>query len=246
MAPILLLTRPDPASRRFLAQIEARARQRIEAVISPVLAIEPLPVELAAPPKALVLTSENGAARAGALGLAGLTAWCVGPRTAAAARAAGLRAIEAGPDAEGLIARLLAERPAGPLLHLRGEQVAVPLAARLREGGLEIREAVAYRQRALPPNAAAREALGGTRPVVLPLFSPRSAALVAGWCRTVPLQAPLHVVAISPAVARQADGIGAQTIGIADRPDGAAMAEATLRRLEQAGGAALEGSERPD
>jgi uroporphyrinogen-III synthase len=240
MPPLLLLTRPEPASRRFLAELEALAGRRIAAVMAPVLAIEPVPVALAERPAALVLTSENGAGRAGALGLAGLTAWCVGPRTAHAARAAGLRAIEAGPDAEGLVARLLAERPEGPLLHLRGEHAAAPVAARLRAGGIEVGEAVAYRQRALPPTGAARAALGGERPVVLPLFSPRSAALVAGW--GVGAGAPLHVVAISPAAARAAAPLGARTLDVAARPDGAAMAGATLRRLEPAGEPRLEGA----
>ena len=80
------------------------------------MAIRPVEVQLEEPPAALILTSENGAARAGELGLAPCEAWCVGPRTAAEARRAGLRAIEAGSDAETLLAALLKARvevPAG-------------------------------------------------------------------------------------------------------------------------------------
>jgi uroporphyrinogen-III synthase len=149
--PLLLLTRPRPAARRFLDACEEALWEPIPAILSPVLAIRPLLLEVGERPAALILTSENGAARAGELGLAGLPAWCVGPRTAQAAREAGLEAVEAGPDAEGLLAALLAARPQGPLLHLRGEHARGDLAPRLRAGGLEAREAVAYAQDPRPP-----------------------------------------------------------------------------------------------
>lgn len=223
----LLLTRPIPAARRFLLACEAAAGRPIPAILSPVLAITPVEVALDRHPAALILTSENGAARAAELDLGGLPAWCVGPRTAEAARAAGLRAIEAGPDAERLLAALLRARPEGPLLHLRGEHARGDLAVRLRGAGLAAAEAVAYRQEAQPPTSEARAALDDAAPLVVPLFSPRSALLLGGWTP----RAPLRVVAISPAVEAEARRLRPASLASAAAPDAPAMVEATLAAL---------------
>lgn len=223
----LLLTRPAPAARRFLAACEAARGETIPALLSPVLAIRPVAAALTRRPAAVILTSENGAARAGELGLAGRPAWCVGRRTAAVAREQGLEAVEAGPDAEALLAALLAARPAGPLLHLRGEHARGDLAARLRSAGLEAEEVVAYRQEALPPTPEARHAMEDRNPLVVPLFSPRSASLLAGWSP----RAPLRIVAMSEAVADAAAPLRPARLLVASSPHGDAMVEATLRGL---------------
>lgn len=196
-------------------------------MLSPVLAIRPLDVAIPARPGAVILTSEAGAERAGALGLAGLPAWCVGARTAQVAARAGLLAREAGPDAAALVAALLAARPPGPLLHVRGEHAAVAVARLLREAGLPAEEAVAYRADSLAPSAAARAALDGAGPLAVPLFSPRSAALLGDWGP----RAPLLVAAMSPAVAAAAETLRPRRLIVATRPDATAMAEATLALL---------------
>lgn len=223
----LLLTRPWAASRRFLAACEAARGAPIPAILGPVLEIRPVEVRLPDPPAALILTSENGASRAGELRLGPLRAWCVGPRTAAVARAGGLEVVEAGPNAEGLVAALLAARPQGPLLHLRGEHARGDVAGRLRAAGLDAREAVAYRQEALPPTPEARAALDGGNPLVAPLFSPRSAALLAAWSP----RAPLHVAAMSGAVAAAARPLAPASLRTAPSPEAGAMVEATLDAL---------------
>ncbi|HVG49766.1 MAG TPA: uroporphyrinogen-III synthase [Rubellimicrobium sp.] len=227
----LLLTRPEAASRRFLLACEKAWGGPVLAVLSPVMAIRPVEVRLEKPPAALVLTSENGAVRAGELGLAPRVAWCVGPRTAAAAEQAGFQAIEAGPDAEALLAALLDARPAGPLLHLRGEHARGEVVGRLRATGLDAWEVVAYRQEALGPTPDARAALDGPDPLVVPLFSPRSAALLEGWAP----RAPLHVVALSPAVSEAARRLGPERLSVAYRSESGAMVEATLAALASRG-----------
>ncbi len=223
----LLLTRPLSAARRFLAALEAAQGAPIPAILSPILAIHPLPVVVLERPAGLILTSENGAARLGELGLGGLPAWCVGPRTAAVARELGAEVKVVAPDAAHLLPILLAERPAGPLLHLRGEHARVDVAARLRAAEIDTRHAIAYRQEALAPNGAAQAALTAPEPLVVPLFSPRSAALLAGWHP----RAPLRVVALSEAVAAAAAPLRPADLRVATAPDGEAMVEATLRTL---------------
>jgi uroporphyrinogen-III synthase len=228
--PRLLLTRPEAAARRFLAACEAEAGHRLSAILSPVMAIRPMEVHITGTPAALILTSENGAERAGELGLPPLEAWCVGARTAEVARAQGFVAREVGPDAEALLGVLLARRPPGLLLHLRGEHARGDLARRLREGGLDAAEAVAYRQEALPPALGAREALAGPGPLVVPLFSPRSATLLAGWSP----RAPLHVLAMSEVIAVEAAArLHPEHLTTLTAPSGPAMVAATLGRLQE-------------
>ncbi|TNC48191.1 uroporphyrinogen-III synthase [Rubellimicrobium rubrum] len=238
----LLLTRPLDASRRFLAECEAARGAPIPALLCPVMDIHPISVTLDGRPAALLLTSEKGAERAGDLGLGGLPAWCVGARTTAAARERGLNAIEAGPDAEGLLKTILAAQPPGPLLHLRGQHARGDLVPRLRAAGIDASEVVVYRQEALGPSPEARRALDAPSPLVAPLFSPRSAVLLAAWA----LRAPVHAVAMSEAVAEAAQGLRPLSLVVATRPDAAAMVEATLGRLDRLAGARLEGGERPD
>jgi uroporphyrinogen-III synthase len=90
-----------------------------------------------------------------------------------------------------------------------------------------VQEAVVYRQEACPPSTPARAALDGSDPLVTPLFSPRSAELLAGWTPS----APLHVVALSPAVAEMAARLHPASLAIAAAPEGLAMVGPTLDAL---------------
>lgn len=204
----------------------------VEIVQSPVIGIEQLdPPRPEITPRALILTSENGAEAASRLGLAPLPAHVVGPRTFEVARSFGFDPAPPVPDAKTLLAHLLDLRPEGPLLHVHGEHASGDVAPQLNEAGIPVVELVAYAQHALGPNDDALAALQGDRPVVLPLFSPRSASLVAAWSEP---RAPLHVVAISEAAAAKAEGLGARSMVIADTPDGPGMAAATCLALDKA------------
>ncbi|ARO15621.1 uroporphyrinogen-III synthase [Ketogulonicigenium robustum] len=231
MAATLLLTRPEAAARRFHAGLIAEA-VATAAIISPVLQITPITPELPKRvPAALVLTSENGAAALARLSLpAGLPAWCVGQRTADVAAAHGARPILAGPDAARLLPRLLAEGGDGPFLHLRGAHVAADVAGALRAAGRVCDEAVVYDQVVQPLTTQARACLSGASPVIVPLFSPRSAAAFAGQG---PFAAPLWVIAISDAAAAKAPP--AVRLQIADVPDGSAMHRLVASACREAG-----------
>jgi uroporphyrinogen-III synthase len=223
--PILLLTRPETAARRFLAELEVAAGRHLRAVISPLLRIDEMtPPRPATPPAALILTSERGALGAARMGYAGLPAWCVGPRTAQAARAVGLEPRAGGGTAETILAAILAAPEEGPLLHLRGDHQRGDLPARLRAAGRDCGDAVVYAQTACPLSAEARALLDGAVPVVAPVFSPRSAALLA---ECAPVAAPLALVAISAAAARPLAPLGG-VVTRATHPEAIAMIDATL------------------
>ena len=201
----------------------------LDIILSPALQIVPLPVNI--PDVAgLIFTSANGVAQAARLNLpSGLPAWCVGDRTADAATKAGFDA-KAGPgDAAALIETIIAARPAGPLAHIRGEHARGDVAEKLTAAGIACADLVAYAQRPLPLNAAAKTALSGEKPVVLPLFSPRTGTILSGQG---PFTAPLHVVAISAAALPDMAMQGAY---VAAHPDGEAMVAATIACLQALG-----------
>ena len=147
----------------------------------------------------------------------------MGDRTAQVAQAAGFDATSAQGDAESLITLILASGDQGPFLHLRGREARGDIAPRLTAQGRPAHAAIVYAQDPLPLSPEAREALSARAPVVLPLFSPRSAALFAAQG---PFAAPLWIVAISAATARAVETLSSQRLMIAERPDGAAMLDA--------------------
>ncbi|MGY6411395.1 MAG: uroporphyrinogen-III synthase [Alkalilacustris sp.] len=237
--PVLLLTRPRAQSERFAAGL-AGCLATLPRVISPLIEIVPQTLAVDPEPYAtLIFTSENGVASfAAQSGLRDRPAWCVGPRTAEAAAKAGfaVRSAEAeGGTAEALIGALRVARPATPLLHLRGAHAVTDLAGRLTAEGLACGETVVYAQQECRPSAEALAALAGTRPVLLPLFSPRSAALAAGAVRAARGSATgagavgrLHPVAISAAAAERwrRSWPGESRVVVACSPDAKGMTEA--------------------
>lgn len=222
--PTILLTRPAPASRKF-AQRLRDAGVTAPIVTSPLMRINPVAVSLPEGLRGVLFTSMNGVA---AVEGRSLPAWCVGDATAAAAARAGWQAISAGGDAEALYKRVLADAPHGPLLHLRGEHARGDLAQRLSTAGIETSETVVYRQTTEPLGPEARRLLSGNSPVLVPLFSPRSAEtfLAEGSFR-----APLVGIAISTAVADILAKAGVARIDVAAEPTADAMIGAILARL---------------
>jgi len=192
------------------------------------MAIEPVPVtDVPKAPGGVILTSGHAVPAAATLA-PGATAYCVGGTTAGRASRAGLDAISAGGDAEALVAMILADPPRGALLHLRGAEARGDVAARLTDAGVPCADRVVYR--AVPCNLSARAQalLDGDAPVILPLFSPRSAELVSGQG---PWRAELRIAAMSAAVARAATPLCAARLDIAAQPEAEAMLTLTLRLL---------------
>ena len=221
MTVTLLVTRPRPAADEFADWARQRLDPDIAVLVSPVMRIEPaggelLPLDGVA---ALVVTSRHAiAALQAAPGAAGRPCYCVGTATARAARAAGLDAIDAGGTAAALERRLLADAPPGPIVYARGAHIASDLVQNLSRAGLAVCDSVVYHQLPEPLTAAARAVLAGNAPVILPLFSPRSARLLFD---AVTPAAPLFVAAISDKVASAIPR--ATQLTIARNPDAGAM-----------------------
>lgn len=226
--PTILLTRPEAQSRDFAARLWSRIPADLPVIISPVLEIVPVAFDLPVELRFLVLTSVHAAEAASRAGLTNLPAYCVGDRTAEAARTAGLRAQSAAGDAEALLALLAAVRPDGPGLYLRGRHAASDIASKLVSAGIDTHSIVAYDQVERPLSAPARAAIGSAAPVILPVFSPRSSRILADEAANA--RAPLDLIAISAAAAAPWEGRSVR-LAIVASPDGAAMEDAVVERV---------------
>ncbi|MDO5621207.1 MAG: uroporphyrinogen-III synthase [Paracoccus sp. (in: a-proteobacteria)] len=196
VAATILLTRPQAASERFAARLKGLA-----VVISPILRIVPVDHDGAAlaAARGLVFTSEHAVAAAGPG--RGRVAYCVGPRSGAVARAAGFQVIEGPGDAIRLEPILQAALEQGiELIHPHGRHIA---------RDLPVSGMVVYDQMPVPLNDRACALLNDPAArVILPLFSPRSATLLAQAAQDAVqggavqgAGAALELVAISPAAA---------------------------------------------
>lgn len=231
----ILLTRPAAQSDRFAEELAVRFGSALRPVISPLMVTRMIPAKW--PPadySAVILTSETGAAAAGRLRQEGntlpLRAICVGDRTAAAARSAGFTPESASGDAEALLARILASDEPGPYLHLRGKDARGDIVPRLLAKGRSAHAAVVYEQAPQELTPQARSLLAGVQPVIVPLFSPRSALLLA---QNGPFTAPLWIAAISPAAAARAQQLSPQRLELAASPDAPGMLDALSRLIPE-------------
>ena len=213
--PRLLLTRPRADAEAFAESLGVT-----DAVISPLMELK---VSGPLPPLGLglIFSSANGVASYVALGgPSALPCWCVGPRTGRAADQAGLLVQEVVETADALVDLAFSEIA---LTHLHGQHTRGAIADRLKARGLTCTSAAIYDQVAQPLSSEALRLLNSDQRVVVPLFSPRSAALFATRCPQGAWDR-LHLVAISLATAAALPpGTAPQ---IAESPDGPGMIKA--------------------
>lgn len=216
--PMILLTRPQAQARRFATQIQQTLPQA-EIRIAPVMrivAMQDLPQVTGY--DAVVFTSENAVRVMADRVAPGQVAYCVGDRTAKAAQDLGLVAHSAKGSAADLLP-MLRQSAARRLIYLHGRHRRLDLAAQLPDH--EIAQHVVYDQIAQPLDDAAKAVLAGRDPVILPLFSPRSAEILTAEVTGV--TAPLWVLALSPQVANAWTGPHFGPVTVAPHPDHANM-----------------------
>lgn len=213
------MTRPLGASQRFVAQLPPDVQARLVPVYSPLLRIAPLNAVVAMSSKdAAIFSSVNGvdAAPDGA----GRKAYCIGKATTAAATLRGWEATQCGVDAQSLVATLLAAPPAQRLFHLSGRHTRGDIAGHLTQAGLTVERVVVYDQHLCDLTPEAIQAIDREKRVLVPLFSPRTAAQ---FVSVAPRTISIHIVALSQAVADATGGAAFAGMTIAQRPDATAM-----------------------
>ncbi|MCG3268516.1 uroporphyrinogen-III synthase [Yoonia sp. I 8.24] len=228
MTPTLILTRPAPIAQVFADQLRHRFGDQVRVITSPLIEIVPVPITEDLSEITGVIFTSAQAVDAPALPR-GLTAWCVGPKTTERAKSAGFATITGPGDAAGLAQMIVHAAPCGRLAHIRGRHVQENVARQLNESGIPCADIIAYDQRPLTLSGEAKNALKGKLPVVLPLFSARTATILK---EQGPFSAPLHVVVMSEQIKRAVGRMNAQTTGIAAQPSGNAMVDATVARLD--------------
>lgn len=232
--PLLLLTRPRAASERFVQELAEDGISGFTPVISPLIEVEPTgPLPPMEGITGLIFTSANAVRAYAELGGAPLPlCYAVGEATARAARDLGMAPRVAGGDAESLLAAILGDAPGGQLLHLRGTHARGDLAARLGAAGQPCLEAVIYDQPTRPLTAEAIAALQGRLPVVVPLFSPRTARIFVDAAAAVSATAPLFAAYMSAEVAGACSGHYVLDSDIVSRPEGQLMRKSVGKLLE--------------
>ncbi len=223
--PTLLLTRPEAQSRHFATIFRARFGADWPVVLSPLTTIQFLdPGPLPNGARDLIFTSQNAVlAYARLTGARAGKAWCVGKATEAAAQAAGFETCAGPGDGAGLAKAIKANGAGRTFVYPRPVHAARDVAAELNSAGIDTVSLVVYDQVLSPPTAEAQGVMQAAAPVLMPLFSPRSARAAGLAFRDI--HAPLYVAALSDAVA-EASGLPARYIATAAEPIGDAMLDA--------------------
>ncbi len=228
MSCTILITRPEPSAAEFAERVRRRLGNEPSVLVSPLMQIEYVrdPVLHLSKYKTLLFTSRHAV-----LAFSNLyqdrhfLCYCVGPSTTQEARAAGFDAQEGGGTVTGLATTIIAENPPGPCLYLRGENIADDLAEKLNSAGIETDEVILYRQTRQQLSPVARRVLHGRLPVIVPLFSVRSAKFFFAENT----DAPIHVAAISDAVASAVPRSADTIVRVAASP----TADAVLELIEE-------------
>ncbi|WP_299619286.1 uroporphyrinogen-III synthase [uncultured Tateyamaria sp.] len=220
------MTRPRGAAERFVASLPAVLRPKVVPVYAPLIAIKPLNVAIAFEDEAAIFTSANGV-HYGPDG-AERVAYCVGAATTDAACSRGWIAERRGRNADDLVASLIADPPLSPLIHVSGVHKRGDIAERLTAHGIPTRSVAVYDQVAQDLTHEARALIQGGKPLILPLFSPRTAHQFASQ---VPQAGTVRAIALSEAVADALVQGSYGAVSVAATPDATAMCDAIARVL---------------
>ncbi|MFL4469407.1 uroporphyrinogen-III synthase [Tateyamaria armeniaca] len=216
------MTRPQSASEAFVASLPDATRARFEPVFSPLVEIVPLPLTVTINAHdSAVFSSANGV-RAAPDGQ-GRIAYCIGSATTKVAQDRGWDARQMGTDADGLVKNLRSVAPENNLLHLSGVHTRGDVAGRLAKAGLNIKNIAVYDQRLCPLTPEASQIIATAAQVVVPLFSPRTAAQ---FLKVTPNTASVHAVALSAAIAAVLPADALASLTIATHPDAQSMGAA--------------------
>jgi uroporphyrinogen-III synthase len=234
LRPLLLLTRPEQASRAFWEALPESARASAELLINPLMSIHvtgPLPDMTGV--KRLIFTSANGLDAFRTLGGVpnGVPAIAVGENTATSAAQQGFEVDMAGGNADRLVEFVQDRGFGGPLLHIRGDVSIGDVAQRLTAAGVTTREAVLYEQRLERLNRQTQEALSQDRVVIAPVFSQRTARQLRHESGGLPAMA---IAAISQPVADELSAEPALCLRIAKTPNRAGMVELVAKMIADA------------
>jgi uroporphyrinogen-III synthase len=212
--PILLLTRPKQRAISFMHGLRVDLLNNARVIVSPLLEISATGADPALESDASVIFTSTyavGFAQSGE----GRPAYCVGEITKAAAIARGWDVKQVNATAEDLIADMNLSQIKGPLVHLAGRHVRGDIAQTLTKMGTYARLVTLYDQDLIPLSAEAQDALSGEDPVIVPLFSPRTASHFIDQASDM---SQVHFVAMSPSVVEALGDATGKSLVVAQTP----------------------------
>lgn len=228
----VLVTRAEPGATRTTQRLAALGYRAVNAATARIAFLDAT-LDLASD-EMIALTSPNGAEAAARLtALRSMPVFAVGAATADAARAQGFTDVLSA-DGDGLaLAKLIAARTNGPVLHVHGRDIRFDLVSALTLSGVRARGVTAYAAEpttALNQDASASLAAGA---VVL-VYSPKGAERLVALARKAGATEALlqaEAAAISNAAAEPLEALGIARVEIAAHPDEAALIDALERLL---------------
>lgn len=225
---VILITRPKAQAEPFAKACRGALGEKVEIIISPLMEIEFPPLNIPIEKYSGLVFSSQNAVQAYLKNCENKTlpAFCVGRRTASAAKDAGLQAISADGDADDLVDLIAKENPKGRLLHIHGQETRGNIVPRLNACGIKADSIIAYQQTPVALSDQAQTALAGEKCVILPLFSPRTACLFFDNAKQI--NAPLRCIVISEAVKAAIPVTDSLTVVVAQTPDAVAMLRAIV------------------
>jgi len=225
-ATTILITRPKAQALQFAGDLRQRFGVDLGIEITPLLKIAAVKtVDDLQGVGHLIFTSVNGVnAFASQYTRRDIPSYCVGERTANMARGFGISAVSANGNADDLIRLIAGKHPpaAGTFLHVRGRFISLNIAQTLQDRGIKARELVLYDQIEQPMTEKTLAVLQDASPVLLPLFSPRTAEIFTKQTLQTDLSG-VRAICISQKVADKLDSARFHKVTIAAAPNGAAM-----------------------
>lgn len=177
MTQTVLITRTQIDSEDFARLLYARLPD-VPVLVAPLVTIEPIDAMLPAKDYAALLLTSRHAVPFAATHFPDAITLCVGDATAQTARDHGLRATSAQGAAQELIA-LAKSKGRAPMLHLHGTQTRGAVATHLNAAGLATDACVVYGQNPRNWSQLESDTIAEAKTLIVPLFSPKSAARVA-------------------------------------------------------------------
>ena len=225
--PEIVLTRPEDGARAFHVLIQD-VLPKAKVTKSPLIKIKFIPILPDLEQfNGVIFTSTNGViATKKKFVPPGILCFTVGSKTAQAAKKLGFKILCSEETSENLISEMLSHPIKGTLVHVRGEYTRGKISSRLNKNGFDCYEIIAYKQAHNPLNFQARKAFKSKRPLLIPLFSRRTAQLLLE--EALPME-KCHIVAMSEAVSEPFEQTELANITIAKSPDIESMLETVVK-----------------
>ena len=226
---ILLLTRPLGGNERFCLKIK-HLLYSCEILDNPIQKIDFLPsLSKVNKNSVLIFTSANGLRAAKKHNLINKKCFVVGANTKKIAVSFGYDVLGFSKDQENLLKLIKSKKPTESLVHIRGKHTVGNLCDALKRNQFSCLDIIGYNQEPLKIKKQNLQKIHSGRPVILPIFSSRSAELLQSNLDLT----GFNVIAISEAVAKIITGVELGELVVSKKPDLNSMQEATLAILRR-------------